>query len=168
MIIERLEVRNFRALSEAAVDLHGVNYLVGRNGAGKSTLLNALAVFFKQASTTGPEEFTLGNTTSAIEISVIFRDLGPTASNEFARYVRSGMLRVTKRVAWENGRLADSYHGTSWRFEVSGRYECSVARSASAPTGTSRATLACPLSVARSTWTPRWRHGKRTIETVLS
>jgi energy-coupling factor transporter ATP-binding protein EcfA2 len=116
VIIQRLEVRNFRALSAAAVDLGGVNYLVGRNGAGKSTLLNALAVFFKQASATGPEEFTLGNTVSPIEISVTFRDLGPTASNEFERYVREGRLRVTKRVAWENGRLTDSYHGTSLAF----------------------------------------------------
>ncbi len=116
MIIERLEVRNFRALSEVAVDLEGVNYLVGRNGAGKSTLLNALAVFFKQASATGPEEFTLGDTTSEIEISVTFRDLGPTASTEFARYMRGGILRVTKRIAWENGRLTDSYHGASLAF----------------------------------------------------
>lgn len=116
MIIERLEVRNFRALSEAAVDLGGVTYLVGRNGAGKSTLLNALALFFKQASAAGPEEFTLGDTTSPIEITVVFRDLGPTASNEFARYLRGDVLRVTKRVAWENGRLSDSYHGTSLAF----------------------------------------------------
>jgi len=116
VIVERLEVRNFRALSDAAVDLGGVAYLVGRNGAGKSALLNALAVFFKQASVAGPEEFTLGDTTSAIEISVTFRDLGPAASNEFERYVRDARLRVTKRIAWENGKLTDSYHGTSLAF----------------------------------------------------
>ncbi len=117
VIIERLEVRNFRALSEAAVDLGGVTYLVGRNGAGKSTLLNALAVFFKQASATGPEEFTLSDTTCAIEISVTFRDLGPAASIEFEKYVRDGRIGVTKRVAWENGRPVESYHGTSLAFQ---------------------------------------------------
>lgn len=45
MRIDRLELRNFRRFSEAAIDLHPqFTLLVGENGAGKTTILDALTV----------------------------------------------------------------------------------------------------------------------------
>jgi energy-coupling factor transporter ATP-binding protein EcfA2 len=100
-------------LAEVGVDLDGVTYLVGRNGAGKSTLLSALAVFFKQLSIGGPDDFTLRDSSLPIEISLTFGDLGTEATGEFGRYVRDGHLTVTKRVACDGGRTLEAYHGTS-------------------------------------------------------
>lgn len=116
MRLERVEVRRFRGLADVSVDLDGVTYLVGRNGAGKSTLLTALAVFFKQASIGGPDDFTLRDSSAPIEISLTFGELGLEAIREFGRYVRDERLRVTKRITWDGGRASEAYHGTSLAF----------------------------------------------------
>jgi putative ATP-dependent endonuclease of OLD family len=116
MRVDRVEVRNYRSLRDVQLELDGVTYLVGRNGAGKSTLLRAAAVFFQQAAVTSSADFSLGDQSAPIEISVTFSDLGPIATDEFARYLRGDRLRVTKRIAFEGGRLVESYHGSSLQF----------------------------------------------------
>ncbi|MGO9180492.1 MAG: ATP-dependent nuclease [Candidatus Limnocylindrales bacterium] len=116
MIVERIEVSNFRTLAAASLDLGGLTYLVGRNGAGKSTFLTALAVFFKQIPIGGPDDFTGRNAAGAIEISLTFGGLGPLAVAEFRRYVRDDQLRVTKRIEFEDGKLTESYHGLCHAF----------------------------------------------------
>jgi putative ATP-dependent endonuclease of OLD family len=49
MIIERIEVENFRSLKNVDVGCDELTVLLGRNGAGKSSLLYALDVFYNVA-----------------------------------------------------------------------------------------------------------------------
>jgi recombinational DNA repair ATPase RecF len=49
MIIQSLELRNFRGFREIRIDFdHRLTVLVGTNGAGKTTILDALAILLDQ------------------------------------------------------------------------------------------------------------------------
>ena len=51
-MLQRFELRNFKAFRQQSFDLAPITVFVGRNGTGKSSVLQALA-FLKQSSVAG-------------------------------------------------------------------------------------------------------------------
>ena len=50
MILEQLEVKNFRSLKEITVPMHELTILIGENDAGKSSILDLLEMAFGESS----------------------------------------------------------------------------------------------------------------------
>lgn len=46
MIIELLEIKNFRCIHEESLECDDLTAILGRNGSGKSAFLHALAMFY--------------------------------------------------------------------------------------------------------------------------
>ena len=44
MLLQRIEVENFRGLRQARLEFDGTTVLIGENSAGKTTLLDAIAI----------------------------------------------------------------------------------------------------------------------------
>ena len=47
MKIEKLEVKNFRAIYDLSIEFGRVTVLIGKNSSGKSSILNAIQVIFE-------------------------------------------------------------------------------------------------------------------------
>jgi putative ATP-dependent endonuclease of the OLD family len=106
--IEKIEIKNLRALKHAEVHFDDYTSLIGPNGAGKSTILCALNIFFREIENSSTnlldldkEDFHHQNTDEPIEITVTFKDLSPEAQNDFAGYFRQGRLIVTAKAEFE-------------------------------------------------------------------
>ena len=57
-MLQRFELRNFKAFRQQSFDLAPITVFVGRNGTGKSSVLQALA-FLKQSSLAGKETYSV-------------------------------------------------------------------------------------------------------------
>ncbi len=102
MKLERLEISNLRAFSQANLEIDDYTCFVGANGAGKSTVLTALNIFFRQSEHTGTnlqfleqEDFHKSDTSKPIQVRVTFGELSPEAEGDFKHYVRNGKLVIT-------------------------------------------------------------------------
>ena len=96
MIIERVEIRNFRSLLEVDLNCNELTSILGRNGAGKSSFLKALDVFYDVAYQASPYDYFGKDTTAEIKIRVTYGELHPDEVHEFASYLVDHKLRVTK------------------------------------------------------------------------
>src|SRR5690554_936382 len=103
--LTNLEIKNFRAIKEANIDLNEINALVGQNGSGKSSILRALNAFFNFEEEVA--DFKIGNhaygpNTQSV-ISVTFQGFDPKdlsdALNESGEITIR--LKYRKKDLWE-------------------------------------------------------------------
>ena len=109
MIIERIEVENFRSLKEVNVGCEELTVLLGRNGAGKSSLLYALEVFYNVAHQSSQYDYFDKDTNLEIKIRVTFGKLKQDEVEEFKSQLTDNNLIVTKIINSGGAR----YYGAS-------------------------------------------------------
>ena len=102
MRIQRVEVRNFRALRNSDFNLGGATALLGENNSGKSAFLLALDLFFSSSPRVGPKDFSDENIGAPIDITVHFAELTPGELEEFGGNLLNGRLVVTRRFYADN------------------------------------------------------------------
>ena len=57
MLIENVQVKNFRSIFSESLPCDSLTALVGRNGSGKSSFLSALELFYNQTARVTSEDF---------------------------------------------------------------------------------------------------------------
>jgi len=88
MIIDQIQISNFRSFDNCTVDLNNIQAIVGRNNVGKSNLLKAIRLFMEASKRLLDEDcFHHHNTEEPIRIRVRFADL-----NEWERQKFEGWL----------------------------------------------------------------------------
>jgi energy-coupling factor transporter ATP-binding protein EcfA2 len=96
MIIQRIEINNFRSLKSVDISCTDLLAILGRNGAGKSSVLHALDVFYNTAAQISEFDYFDKDTKSEINIRVFYGDLRDDEIEEFSSYITDGKLIVTK------------------------------------------------------------------------
>ena len=96
MIIERVEVENFRSLKGIDVGCEELTVLLGRNGTGKSTLLYALDIFYNLAYQATSFDYFDKDTSLDIKIKITYGDLKADEIDEFCSQLTNNKLIVTK------------------------------------------------------------------------
>lgn len=112
MLIESVNVRNFRSILDETLSCDALTALVGRNGCGKSTFLRALDLFYRASPKIEPEDFYDSDTAAEIVISITFNQL-LEATDLFGSYMQGDRLTVERVLKWDSGKVASTYHGAS-------------------------------------------------------
>jgi predicted ATP-dependent endonuclease of OLD family len=113
MLIDYVEVKNYRSLLSEKLYLENLTALVGANGAGKSTFLKALEIFYASAQTIKQDDYYNKDSSSHISISVAYKNLSDEAKELFSPYLQDGGLVVELEIGWNEGRPSFKYHGSS-------------------------------------------------------
>lgn len=98
MLIETIEVSNFRSIKKESLQCENLTVLIGRNGSGKSSFLRALDVFYDVAASISIEDFFNHETGEPIEIRVSYGNFRDEEKKEFSTYISNNQLIVTKRI----------------------------------------------------------------------
>jgi predicted ATP-dependent endonuclease of OLD family len=112
MIIESLQIKNFRSILSETLHCENLTALVGANGAGKSSLLKALDLFYNPTLKIDREDFYNGDNSKEISVTITFKDLSEKAQEQFASYLQDGKLSVERIFAWEENKIIWKYHGS--------------------------------------------------------
>jgi hypothetical protein len=96
MIIERVEVENFRALRSIDTSCDNLTVFLGRNGTGKSSLLYAIDAFYDVGAQFTPYDYFDKDTGTEIRIRITYGALRPDEVVEFKSQLKDGKLIVTK------------------------------------------------------------------------
>lgn len=102
MRISRVEVLNFRAISQASIDLEPLTSIIGENNSGKSAFLKALDLFFQNAPKVEEDDFHNKNIQQPIEIIVTLVELTPEERRLFQSNLIDDELTVTRRLMFGN------------------------------------------------------------------
>jgi hypothetical protein len=113
LIIECIEIKNFRSIRESCLYCDNLTAIVGRNGAGKSSFLYAIDTFYDIAAPITEEDFFDRDTGSPIEIRVTYSNLRDDENEEFQTYIRDEKLIVTKRISFEEDRFFQRYYAAA-------------------------------------------------------
>lgn len=117
MLIEKIELKNYRSIKDAELELDNLTVFLGRNGSGKSTILNAIETFYNLSIDISEEDFHNRNIELPIEIRITFNNLKEEEKQEFATYIRDNKLIVTKRITKENGKFSQKYYAASMQLQ---------------------------------------------------
>lgn len=98
MRIRRIDVENFRALRDSTLKVSDTTALLGENNCGKSAFLLALDLFFSNAPKVNERDFSDGDTSDPIDITVHFGSLTPSERDEFESNLLGDELIVTRRL----------------------------------------------------------------------
>lgn len=109
MIIERIEIENFRSLKDIDIGCDDLTAIIGRNGTGKSTLLYALDVFYNVAAHVTEYDYFAKDSDKDIKIRVTYSQLREDEKNEFSKHLKDSKLTVTKVINKGGAR----YYGAS-------------------------------------------------------
>ena len=112
MILESLQVKNFRSVVSETLLCESLTALVGANGAGKSSLLKALDLFYNPAPKVDREDFYNGETGEEINITITFKGLSEKARERFSSYMQGEKLSVERVFKWEENKVTWKYHGS--------------------------------------------------------
>lgn len=115
MIIENVEVKNFRCVMEETLPCNSLTVMVGPNGAGKSTFLRAIDLFYATRTNYSADDFYNGDTSREISIKITFSELTDYELEQFAPYLDGDSLSVEKILLWPPGRGNQAYYG--WRLQ---------------------------------------------------
>ncbi len=113
MIIERIEIENFRSLETVKIDCEGLVAFVGRNGSGKSSILYALDAFYDVSASITNEDFYNRDTDREIVIRVTYGCLSDDEQTEFRSYIRDNKLMVTKKIGYTDTGVKQRYFGAA-------------------------------------------------------
>ncbi len=113
MILEKIQVQNFRSIENETLNCSSLTALVGRNGSGKSSFLRALDLFYNQNAKVDNEDFYNRDIQREIVVSVTFKELSDDATSLFSRYLQDGTLTVQKVFTVQEGKMSSSYHGSA-------------------------------------------------------
>ncbi len=118
MKLTQLYIKNFRAISEATIELGSHTVLIGTNGVGKSCSLKAIDKFFSKSASVDLEDFHDRNTADPIEIGLTFSELEPDELERFASRVHNNELKVV-RVFYSNlgNRENGRFYGFAYRHD---------------------------------------------------
>ena len=118
MIINKIEVKNFRCIKNATLECDNLTAIVGRNGAGKSSFLYALDIFYDTGAQVSIEDYFNRNSEEPIEIRVSYCNLREEELKEFDAYIRNNELIVTKRISYENNKIISRYFAASMQIPM--------------------------------------------------
>lgn len=113
MIIETLEIKNYRSIKVAKLDCDNLTAILGRNGTGKSSFLYALDLFYDVSASIKSEDYFNRNLSEPIEIRVTYTELSSEEITEFSPYIKDNKLIVTNRISFEGGRFVQRYFGAA-------------------------------------------------------
>lgn len=113
MIIERVEIENFRCIRRESMSFDGITALLGRNGCGKSSFVRAIDTFYNVSAPISEEDYFNRNIEEPIAISVVFTGLREDEKKEFGAFIRNERLIVTKKIFQEDGRYLQRYFGAT-------------------------------------------------------
>lgn len=113
MIIESLEIKNYRSIKNAKLECDILTAILGRNGTGKSSFLYALELFYEVSANVKREDYFNRDDSVPIEIRVTYSELSAEELIEFKTYVNNNKLIVTKRISLEGSRYIQRYFGAA-------------------------------------------------------
>jgi predicted ATP-dependent endonuclease of OLD family len=113
MVIESVEVKNFRSVLNETLHCENLTALVGANGAGKSTFLRALDIFYATAPRIDLEDFYNREPINEIVIGITYKDLSNEAKKLFSSYLQGEKLTVERVFLWREGKAIGKYHGST-------------------------------------------------------
>ena len=111
MIIENVQVKNFRSILNESLPCDSLTALVGRNGSGKSSFLSALELFYNQTARVTSEDFYDEDVTQDIEIIVTYSNLNAEAKGLFSPYLNNDRLAVARVFSDPQSGKSGTYHG---------------------------------------------------------
>ena len=111
MLINEVNVKNYRSILDESLSCEALTALVGRNGAGKSSFLNAIELFYDPLAKVSAEDFYASDVSREIEVSITFSDLTEQEESFFSPYIDQGVLTIA-RVFTEGVKNTGTYHGT--------------------------------------------------------
>ncbi|HRN71423.1 MAG TPA: AAA family ATPase, partial [Candidatus Woesebacteria bacterium] len=113
MIIESLEIKNYRSIKDAKLECDNLTAILGRNGTGKSSFLYSLDLFYDVSANVKDEDYYNRDLSAPIEIRVTYTELSSEELSEFNPYIKDNRLIVTKRISSEGGRFSQRYFGAA-------------------------------------------------------
>ena len=111
MLIQNVQVKNFRSILDESLPCDSLTALVGRNGSGKSSFLSALQLFYNPTARVTSEDFYAEDVTQDIEITVTYSGLNAEAKGFFSAYINNERLTVVRVFSDPQSGKSGSYHG---------------------------------------------------------
>lgn len=116
MIIECVNVKNYRSILNETLHLKNITTLIGPNGVGKSSFLKAIEIFYKSDANYSQEDFyneDVGDSKNKkkIEITITYRNLARNEKVMFKKYVKDDKLIVKKVLEWPKSKGSQRYYG---------------------------------------------------------
>ena len=111
MLIQNVQVKNFRSILDESLPCDSLTALVGRNGSGKSSFLSALQLFYNPTARVTSEDFYAEDVTQDIEITVTYSGLNAEAKGLFSAYINNERLTVVRVFSDPQSGKSGSYHG---------------------------------------------------------
>ena len=111
MLIENVQVKNFRSIFSESLPCDSLTALVGRNGSGKSSFLSALELFYNPAARVTSEDFYDEDVSQDIEIVVTYSSLDAEAKGLFSPYLDNDRLVVVRVFSDPQSGRSGTYHG---------------------------------------------------------
>ena len=111
MLVENVQVKNFRSILNESLPCDSLTALVGRNGSGKSSFLSALELFYTPTARVTSEDFYDEDVTQDIEIVVTYSNLKAEAKGLFSSYLDNDRLVVVRVFSDPQSGRSGTYHG---------------------------------------------------------
>lgn len=102
MQISRVEVVHFRALRNSSLNFSDATAILGENNCGKSAFLQAIDLFFSSSPRIKDRDYSDGDTSLPIDITLHFDKLTPYDREEFQNNLLDEELVVTRRFVYNN------------------------------------------------------------------
>jgi len=113
MIIESVQINNYRSIFNEFFLCERLTALVGANGSGKSSFLHALELFYTNIPKIDIEDFYNKDSSKEISIGITFKDLSKEAKEQFSSYLQNEKLTIERVIRIENGKVLAKYHGST-------------------------------------------------------
>jgi predicted ATP-dependent endonuclease of OLD family len=158
MIIESMNVKNFRSILDETLDFEQLTALVGTNGSGKSTFLRALELFYSTSPKFDAEDFYNGDTSKEASVAITYKGLSEAAREKFKSYMQGDKLTVERVFSWDGAKAGSKLHGSKLK-----NPDFQAVRDAGSATEKKNAYEALRSKEEYSTL-PKWKNAAETAE----